>query len=65
MPFSKLFEGSKHSNIQNFIMVWAVAIVVLAVMSAFGGRFGLAAVDLLMAAGCYGFAKYGAEYFPD
>ena len=64
MPI-KLFEGSKYSNIQNFIMVWAIAIVVLAVMSALGGRFGLAVVDLLMAAGCYGFAKYGTDLFPE
>lgn len=65
MPISKLFEGSKYSNIQNFIMIWAIAIATLAVMSAIGGRFGLAAIDLLMAAGCYGFAKYGTAYFPD
>ncbi len=60
-----MLDTSKYGNIQKFILVWGGALGVLAISAAIGGRIGLALVDLLVAAGCYGFARYGTAYFPE
>lgn len=60
-----MFGTSKYGNIRKFIVVWGAALGVLALISVVGGHFSLAVVDLLFAAGCYGFARYGMDYFPE